>query len=46
MIIESDVFRDGAKIPPRYTCDGDDVSPPLGLAGGTGRGGHARAGHG
>lgn len=25
----SQAFTDGAPIPQRYTCDGDDVSPPL-----------------
>jgi Raf kinase inhibitor-like YbhB/YbcL family protein len=29
MILESDAFTDGDLIPPRYTCDGADVSPPL-----------------
>ena len=27
--IESSVFRQGGPIPRRYTCDGEDVSPPL-----------------
>ncbi|NOY46426.1 MAG: YbhB/YbcL family Raf kinase inhibitor-like protein [Deltaproteobacteria bacterium] len=27
--IRSPAFADGAEIPVRYTCDGDDVSPPL-----------------
>lgn len=27
--LTSPVFRDGEPIPSRYTCDGDDVSPPL-----------------
>jgi Raf kinase inhibitor-like YbhB/YbcL family protein len=27
--LESSVFRTGEDIPRRYTCDGDDVSPPL-----------------
>ena len=29
MKIMSDAFRDGRPIPQKYTCDGDDVSPPL-----------------
>ncbi len=28
-ILESPVFSHGERIPVRYTCDGDDVSPPL-----------------
>ncbi len=27
--IESPVFSDGERIPSRYTCEGEDVSPPL-----------------
>lgn len=27
--LESPAFRDGGRIPARYTCDGQDVSPPL-----------------
>jgi len=27
--ITSSAFEDGGMIPPKYTCDGDDVSPPL-----------------
>lgn len=27
--LESDAFADGAIIPQRYTCDGEDISPPL-----------------
>jgi Raf kinase inhibitor-like YbhB/YbcL family protein len=27
--VESSAFADGATIPVRYTCDGQDVSPPL-----------------
>jgi len=27
--LRSDAFRDGAPIPPRYTADGDDLSPAL-----------------
>jgi Raf kinase inhibitor-like YbhB/YbcL family protein len=29
MILESEAFGSGDPIPPRYTCDGADVSPPL-----------------
>jgi Raf kinase inhibitor-like YbhB/YbcL family protein len=29
VILESEAFVDGAVIPARYTCDGDDVAPPL-----------------
>jgi Raf kinase inhibitor-like YbhB/YbcL family protein len=28
--LTSEAFDDGEPIPERYTCDGDDVSPPLG----------------
>jgi len=27
--ITSSAFADGGLIPPKYTCDGDDISPPL-----------------
>jgi Raf kinase inhibitor-like YbhB/YbcL family protein len=27
--VTSRAFQDGGKIPKKYTCDGDDVSPPL-----------------
>jgi Raf kinase inhibitor-like YbhB/YbcL family protein len=27
--VESSAFEDGATIPVRYTCDGEDISPPL-----------------
>lgn len=27
--IQSEVFEDGGSVPSRYTCDGDDISPPL-----------------
>jgi Raf kinase inhibitor-like YbhB/YbcL family protein len=27
--LKSEVFENGAEIPARYTCKGDDVSPPL-----------------
>jgi Raf kinase inhibitor-like YbhB/YbcL family protein len=29
MQLTSPAFDDGARIPTRYTCDGEDVSPPL-----------------
>jgi Raf kinase inhibitor-like YbhB/YbcL family protein len=29
VILASEAFADGGVIPARYTCDGDDVSPPL-----------------
>ena len=29
LIITSASFTDGGSIPSRYTCEGDDVSPPL-----------------
>ena len=29
MILRNYVFRDGGNIPPRYTCDGANVNPPL-----------------
>lgn len=29
MQIRSPAFADQAPVPPRFTCDGDDVSPPL-----------------
>ena len=29
MKIESTAFQEGAAIPRKYTCDGEDVSPPL-----------------
>lgn len=29
MQITSTVFKEGGMIPPRYTCDGQDISPPL-----------------
>jgi Raf kinase inhibitor-like YbhB/YbcL family protein len=29
MKLTSPAFEDGARIPARYTCDGDDISPPL-----------------
>jgi Raf kinase inhibitor-like YbhB/YbcL family protein len=27
--LTSSAFADGQEIPPQYTCDGDDISPPL-----------------
>lgn len=27
--VSSSAFQDGSKIPAKYTCDGEDVSPPL-----------------
>ena len=27
--LESDAFADGTEIPARYTCEGEDISPPL-----------------
>lgn len=27
--IHSPAFSDGGEIPPKYTCEGDDVAPPL-----------------
>lgn len=32
MRLSSDAFPDGGAIPRRFTCDGDDVSPPLAWA--------------
>jgi Raf kinase inhibitor-like YbhB/YbcL family protein len=32
MVLGSSAFGDGEPIPRRYTCDGDDVSPPLSWA--------------
>lgn len=29
LILKSEAFADGAEIPDKYTCKGDDVSPPL-----------------
>lgn len=29
MEIESIAFKNGGNIPPKYTCDGEDVNPPL-----------------
>lgn len=33
MQLTSDAFNDQARIPTKYTCDGDDVSPPLRIDG-------------
>ena len=33
MELRSPVFEHGGKIPPKYTCDGRDVSPPLTVSG-------------
>lgn len=33
MQLTSPAFEEGGSIPTRYTCDGEDVSPPLDLAG-------------
>lgn len=32
--LTSTAFKDGDPIPPRYTCTGDDISPPLAWTGG------------
>ena len=31
--LRSTAFKDGGKIPKKYTCDGEDVSPPLSWSG-------------
>ncbi len=33
MVLTSAAFAEGGMIPPRHTCDGDDVSPPLSWTG-------------
>lgn len=33
LIISSPVFENGGFIPAKYTCDGDDVNPPLDIKG-------------
>jgi Raf kinase inhibitor-like YbhB/YbcL family protein len=33
MNIQSSAFREGAFIPQKYSCDGDDISPPLSWSG-------------
>lgn len=32
-VITSPAFKEGEEIPQRYTCDGEDISPPLTLTG-------------
>jgi hypothetical protein len=32
MILTSSVFDDGQKIPSKYTCDGENVNPPLSIS--------------
>ncbi len=32
-VLESKAFADGARIPQRFTCEGDDLSPPLAWSG-------------
>ncbi len=29
MIISTPIFKNGGNIPPKYTCDGENVNPPL-----------------
>lgn len=29
LVLKSDAFAEGGEIPSRYTCEGDDLSPPL-----------------
>ena len=33
ILVESPAFAEGAQIPRRYTCDGEDISPPLSWSG-------------
>ena len=33
LIVKSSAFTDGQEIPRRYTCEGEDVSPPLAWSG-------------
>jgi len=33
MLITSSAFRDNQPIPPKYTCDGEDLNPPLAFEG-------------
>jgi len=33
MQIQSSAFKDGDRLPKRYSCDGDDMSPPLAWSG-------------
>ncbi len=42
--LSSDVFADGGAIPSRFTCDGEDLSPPLDLVDRAGRGRRLRPG--
>jgi len=32
MKIESTAFKDNKLIPPKYTCDGENINPPLGIS--------------
>jgi Raf kinase inhibitor-like YbhB/YbcL family protein len=29
LVLKSDAFEEGGAIPPKYTCEGEDLSPPL-----------------
>lgn len=31
MIIKSSAFKNGGKLPKKYTCDGENISPPLNI---------------
>ncbi len=33
MKVSSPAFADGGRIPPQFTCDGDETSPPLAITG-------------
>lgn len=33
LTLTSSAYEDGGPIPPRYTCEGDDISPPLAWSG-------------
>lgn len=33
LVVTSPVFENNGFIPPKYTCDGDDVNPPLNIEG-------------
>lgn len=33
LIISSSVFKEGEMIPPKYTCDGININPPIDIAG-------------
>jgi hypothetical protein len=33
LTVTSTAFKDGSRIPAKYTCDGDNVNPPLTIAG-------------